>query len=69
MLAIWNVIAARTYPSRSDYRKDFERAAKHDLLCSAIEQGGWVWHGQLEYKGTGTRSRTTMRSYILWRPA
>lgn len=69
MLVVWNVVAARTWPSRNDLRSEFARLSTHGALNSAIERGAWRWHGHFEYHGTGRRSQTTMRSYILWRSA
>ena len=68
MLVVWNVIVERTFPQRQDMRQQLEFAEKHDLLALAIQEGSWICYGQLEYPGTGSRSKTTMCSIIMWRP-
>jgi len=66
-MVVWNVIAARRFPSRDDFRAQFTKMKTHELFLGAVDRGGWEQYGELEYGGTGPRSATTMHTKVFWR--
>jgi hypothetical protein len=62
MLIVWNVIIARGYPSRLDFRDNLKAV---DAFLGNDERLRRLF--EMEYPGTSNRSATTMRSFILWR--
>jgi hypothetical protein len=63
-LVVWNVVVQHPY-RKLDMRDGFAALPKHEHFQNAYRDGGWLPHGELEYR----RGHTTMRSIVLWRPA